>query len=43
MISPKLGRIGLFEFQQATRAIQLGEEAAERALGELNDAVTALG
>jgi len=43
MISPKLGRIGLFEFQQAARAIQLGEEATERALGELNDAVTALG
>jgi NTE family protein len=42
MISPKLGRVGLFEFHQAPRAIQLGEEATERALGELNEAVTAL-
>jgi NTE family protein len=42
MISPKLGRIGLFEFHQAARAIQLGEEATERALGELGEAVTAL-
>ena len=42
MISPKLGRIGLFEFHQAARAVQLGEEAAERALGELSDAVAAL-
>lgn len=43
MISPKLGRIGLFEFQQAARAIQFGEEATERALGELSEAMTALG
>jgi NTE family protein len=42
MISPKLGSIGLFEFHNAKRAIQLGEEATERALGELNDAVAAL-
>jgi NTE family protein len=42
MISPKLGRIGLFEFHQAVRAVQLGEEATERALGELAEAVAAL-
>jgi NTE family protein len=42
MISPKLGRVGLFEFHQATHAIQLGQEATERALGDLNEAVTAL-
>ena len=42
MISPKLGRVGLFEFHQAARAIQLGEEATERALGELSEAVAAL-
>ena len=42
MISPKLGRVGLFEFHQATRAIELGEEAAERALGEVGEAVAAL-
>ena len=32
MSSPKLGLVGLFEFHQAARAIQLGEEATERAL-----------
>jgi NTE family protein len=42
MISPKLGNIGLFEFHNAKRAIQLGEEATERALGDLNHAVAAL-
>jgi NTE family protein len=42
MISPKLGRIGLFDFQQAARAIELGEEATERTLEELNEAVAAL-
>jgi NTE family protein len=42
MISPKLGRIGLFDFHQAVRAVQLGAEATERALGELGEAVAAL-
>jgi NTE family protein len=42
MISPKLGNIGLFEFHNAKRAIQLGEEATERALGDLNHAIAAL-
>lgn len=42
MISPKLGSIGLFEFSSAARIIELGEEAAERALEEVNDAVAAL-
>jgi NTE family protein len=42
MISPKLGKIGLFEFHNAPRAIKLGEEATERALCELNDAIAAL-
>jgi NTE family protein len=42
MVSPKLGRIGLFEFHQAARAIDLGREATERTLGELGEAVAAL-
>ena len=42
MISPKLGRVGLFEFHKATSAIQLGMEATERALTELNEAIAAL-
>jgi NTE family protein len=42
MISPKLGRIGLFEFHQAARAAELGAEATERALGDLGEAVAAL-
>jgi len=42
MISPKLGRIGLFEFDQATRAIELGEQATERTLSDLSEALVAL-
>jgi NTE family protein len=42
MISPKLSRIGLFEFHQAARSIELGAEATERALGELGEAIAAL-
>jgi NTE family protein len=43
MISPRLGNIGLFEFQRAEETIRLGAEAAERALGELTEAIAALG
>jgi len=42
MIAPKLGRLGLFEFHQAARAIELGEEATTRALGDISEAVAAL-
>jgi NTE family protein len=42
MISPKLSSVGLFEFGSAARIIQLGEEATERALEEVNDAIAAL-
>jgi NTE family protein len=42
MISPRLSQIGLFEFHRAKEAIRLGQEATERALGELTDAVAAL-
>jgi NTE family protein len=40
MIAPRLARIALYEFHRAAEAIALGEEAAERALAEL-DAVMA--
>jgi NTE family protein len=43
MVSPRLGRIGLFQFHQAEDVIKLGEEAAERALPEIAEAIAALG
>ncbi|MGU3492663.1 patatin-like phospholipase family protein [Xanthobacteraceae bacterium A53D] len=41
-ISPKLGKIGLFEFQRADEAIAAGEEAAEKMIDELRAAMVAL-
>ncbi|MFG1381342.1 patatin-like phospholipase family protein [Xanthobacter versatilis] len=43
MLSPKLGKIGLFEFPRAREAIAAGAEAAERALPDIQDAMVALG
>ncbi|GGC71666.1 patatin-like phospholipase family protein [Chelatococcus reniformis] len=37
MISPKLSRIGLFDFHRAVEGIELGAEAAHRALPELKE------
>jgi NTE family protein len=42
MINPRIGRIGLFDFHRAEEAIELGAEAAERALEDLDDVVAAL-
>ncbi|MEP9351970.1 patatin-like phospholipase family protein [Xanthobacter sp. KR7-65] len=42
-LSPKLGRIGLFEFQRAKEAIAAGMEATERALEDIKAAMVALG
>ncbi len=42
MISPRLNGIGLFEFYRAEEAIKAGEEAAERALADIAEAVAAL-
>ena len=42
MISPKLAKIGLFEFHRADEAIALGAEAAERMLPDIRDAFAAL-
>ncbi len=43
MISPRLGKVGLFQFHHAEEVIRLGEEAAERALPEIKEAIAALG
>jgi NTE family protein len=42
LIQPHLGRVGLFDFHRADETIALGAEAAERAIGPLVDAMTAL-
>ena len=41
-IGPRLADIGLFEFHRAADAIRLGEEAAERAIDPIRDAMKAL-
>ena len=42
MISPRLGKVGLFHFHRAEEVIRLGADAADRALRELTEAVAAL-
>jgi NTE family protein len=42
LISPRVGRIGLFDFYRAQDAIALGAEAAERALEGFDEVVAAL-
>ena len=42
MISPRLGHVGWFDFHRAQEAIEIGARAAERALDEIGEAVTAL-
>jgi NTE family protein len=42
LIQPHLGRVGLFDFHRADETIALGAESAERAIGPLVDALTAL-
>ena len=42
LIQPHLGSVGLFDFHRANESIALGAEAAERAIGPLVEAVTAL-
>ena len=41
MVSPRLARIGLFEFHRAAEAIELGRTAAERALPEIRETLDA--
>jgi len=43
MINPRVGHIGWFDFHRAQEAIEVGARAAERALDDISEAVTALG
>jgi NTE family protein len=42
LIGPRLSRLGLFEFHRAADAIALGEEATERLLPEIAEAIKAV-
>jgi NTE family protein len=42
MIGPRLGDIGMFDFHRAEEAIQIGAEAAERSLDQIDQAIKAL-
>lgn len=42
MIAPRLARIGLFDFHRAEEAIELGAEAAQRALPDLREMLSDL-
>jgi len=42
LISPRIGRIGLIDFHRAEEAIQIGAEAAEKALEPFDEIVAAL-
>jgi len=42
LISPRLGGVGWFEFHRAAEAIDIGAEAAEKAIASVSEAVTAL-
>jgi NTE family protein len=42
LITPRVGPVGWFDFHKAADAIRLGEEAAEKALPAISEAVAAL-
>jgi NTE family protein len=42
MISPRIGRIGLFDFHRAADAIDIGAEATAKALERFDEIVAAL-
>ena len=42
LISPRLGNVGWFEFHRAAEAIQIGSDAAEKAVDAVSEAITAL-
>lgn len=42
LISPRIGRVGLFDFHRAEEAIAIGTEAAERTLEGIDELVAAL-
>ena len=39
MVAPKLAKMGLFEFHRAAECIELGRQAAERALPDLQEMI----
>jgi NTE family protein len=43
MISPRLGRINLFDFHRAKDAIAVGAEAAEKSIEAISESIAALG
>jgi NTE family protein len=42
LVSPRMGKIGLFDFHRAKDAIALGEQYAQRAIPEITEALSAL-
>jgi len=42
LIAPKVGQIGWFDFHRAADAIELGAQAAEKSLAEIDETVAAL-
>ncbi len=42
LISPKLGKIGMFDFHRAAEAIAIGAEATEKSIESITEAITAL-
>ncbi len=42
LISPRLGGVGWFDFHRAGEAIKIGTDAAEKSIGAVTEAVTAL-
>jgi NTE family protein len=42
LINPRLGKIGLFDFHRAKDAIAIGEDAAERAVNDITEALALL-
>ncbi|MBA4789670.1 MAG: patatin-like phospholipase family protein [Rhizobiales bacterium] len=43
LVSPKLGKIGLFDFHRAREAVEAGMEATERMMEDITASITALG
>jgi NTE family protein len=42
LIAPRCGKVGLFDFHRAKEAIEIGAQAAERAIPDITDAIAAL-
>lgn len=42
LVNPRLGKIGLFEFHRAKETIELGEQAAHKAVPEITEALSIL-